>query len=161
MLRCPGTRRQNTRSFPSSGGRSSHRYHVARRWPRSFTTVAPQVEARQYATARRLRRQNRIAAVRSGGHVDPMGTRREGSRPAHTARLLQRLDQAWEALRESYAGLSDAELLRPGVTGTWSVKDIIAHVTWWEEEALTHLPLIVAGGKPPRYSVTYRGIHAL
>ncbi|HEX9486960.1 MAG TPA: DinB family protein [Gemmatimonadales bacterium] len=89
-----------------------------------------------------------------------MGTRREGSRPVHTARLLQRLDQAWEALRESYAGLSEAELLRPGVTGTWSVKDIIAHVTWWEEEALTHLPLIVAGGRPPRYSVTYGGIDA-
>ena len=82
-----------------------------------------------------------------------MGTRRE-------AWLLQRLDQAWEALRQSYAGLSDAELLRPGVTGTWSVKDIIAHVTWWEEEALTHLPLIIAGGKPPRYSVTYGGIDA-
>jgi len=40
------------------------------------------------------------------------------------------------------------------------VKDIIAHVTWWEEEALTHLPLIVAGGRPPRYSVTYGGIDA-
>ena len=78
----------------------------------------------------------------------------------YRARLLQRLDQAWEALQESYAGLSEAELVEPGVTGTWSVKDIIAHVTWWEEEALTHLPLILAGGRPPRYSVTYGGIDA-
>ena len=30
-----------------------------------------------------------------------------------------------------------------GVTGSWSVKDIIAHVTTWEEEALKHLPLIL------------------
>jgi DinB superfamily len=74
--------------------------------------------------------------------------------------LLQRLDQAWQALRESYAGLSEAELVEPGVTGTWSVKDIIAHVTWWEEEALAHLPLILAGGRPPRYSVTHGGIDA-
>ena len=60
----------------------------------------------------------------------------------------------------SYAGLSVAELLVPGVTGAWSIKDIIAHVSWWEEEALTHLPLILAGGRPPRYSVTYGGIDA-
>lgn len=75
-------------------------------------------------------------------------------------KLLQRLTREWEALGESYAGLSDAELLEPGVTGAWSVRDIIAHVTWWEEEALTHLPLIVRGGRPPRYSVTYGGIDA-
>ncbi len=73
-------------------------------------------------------------------------------------RLLKRLDNAWKALEESYAGLSDAELIEPGVTGAWSVSDIIAHVTWWEEEALTHLPLILTGGRPPRYSVTYGGI---
>jgi len=74
--------------------------------------------------------------------------------------LLKRLEEAWEALKESYAGLSDAELLEPGVAGAWSVRDVIAHVTWWEEEALTHLPLILAGGRPPRYSVTYGGIDA-
>ena len=76
------------------------------------------------------------------------------------SQLLKRLDQAWQALLASYAGLSDAELLEPGVTGDWSVRDIIAHVTWWEEEALTHLPVILAGGRPPRYSVTYGGIDA-
>lgn len=51
-------------------------------------------------------------------------------------------------------------MLTPGVTGDWSVRDIIAHVTWWEQEALKHLPLILAGGRPPRYSVTYGGIDA-
>ena len=75
-------------------------------------------------------------------------------------RLLKRLHTEWDALTESYAGLSDSELLEPGVTGAWSIRDIIAHVTWWEEEALTHLPLILAGGRPPRYSVTYGGIDA-
>jgi hypothetical protein len=76
------------------------------------------------------------------------------------AQLLKRLDRAWEALKASYAGLSESELMEPNVTGAWSVRDIIAHVTWWEEEALTHLPLIMAGGRPPRYSVTYGGIDA-
>jgi hypothetical protein len=76
------------------------------------------------------------------------------------SQLLKRLDQAWQAFQASYAGLSDAELMEPGVIGDWSVKDIIAHVTGWEQEALTHLPLILDGGKPPRYSVTYGGIDA-
>src|SRR5437868_13431554 len=74
--------------------------------------------------------------------------------------LLQRLDRAWGTFQESYAGLSDAELMEAGVTGVWSVRDIIAHVTWWEEEALAHLPLVLAGGRPPRYSVTHGGIDA-
>jgi hypothetical protein len=74
--------------------------------------------------------------------------------------VLNRLDKTWRALQESYAGLSEVEMSEPGVTGLWSVKDIIAHVTTWEEEALKHLPLILMGGKPPRYSVTHGGINA-
>jgi len=74
--------------------------------------------------------------------------------------LLERLDKAWVAFKASYAGLSEAQLLEPGVTGTWSVRDIIAHVTTWDEESLTHLPSILEGEKPPRYSVTYGGIDA-
>jgi hypothetical protein len=74
--------------------------------------------------------------------------------------LLKRLDTAWEAFKASYAGLSDSQLLEPGVTGAWSVRDILAHVTTWEEEALKYLPLILEGGKPPRYSVSYGGIDA-
>ena len=77
-----------------------------------------------------------------------------------TPQLLKRLDKAWVAFNESYAGLSDPELMEPGVTGAWSVRDILAHVTTWEEEALKHLPLILKGGKPPRYSVKYGGIDA-
>src|SRR5438093_9640406 len=74
--------------------------------------------------------------------------------------LLKRLDTAWGAFKESYAGLSDAQLIEPGVTGAWSVRDILAHVTTWEEEALKHLPLILEGGTPPRYSVQHGGIDA-
>ncbi len=74
--------------------------------------------------------------------------------------LLKRIEKAWETLKDSYAGLSSSELMESGVTGNWSVRDVIAHVTWWEEEALTHLPRILAGGRPARYSTTYGGIDA-
>jgi hypothetical protein len=74
--------------------------------------------------------------------------------------LLKRLDKAWLAFQGSYAGLSESEFQEPGVTGAWSVRDIIAHVTTWEEEALKHLPLVLRGEKPPKYSVTHGGIAA-
>ncbi|HEX8034860.1 MAG TPA: DinB family protein [Ktedonobacterales bacterium] len=73
--------------------------------------------------------------------------------------LLKRLDSAWMEIKESVAGLTDARLMEPGVMGDWSVKDILAHVTTWEEEGLTYLPLIIRGEKPPRY-VQYGGIDA-
>ena len=76
------------------------------------------------------------------------------------AGLRKRLDAAWSAFQDSYAGLSAAELLEPGVTGEWSVRDILAHVTTWEEEALEYLPLILKGGTSPRYRPTYGGIDA-
>lgn len=74
--------------------------------------------------------------------------------------LLKRLDKAWREFQESYAGLSDSQLLEPGVAGTWSVRDVLTHVTTWEEEALKYLPFILEGRKPPRYSVMYGGINA-
>ena len=74
--------------------------------------------------------------------------------------VLDRLDAAWRDFEGSYAGLSDAGLRIPGVTGQWSVRDLIAHVTWWEEEALAHLPVVQEGRRPTRYSVKYGGIDA-
>jgi len=74
--------------------------------------------------------------------------------------VLGRLDKAWIDFEESHEGLSDSQLLVPGVTGAWSVRDILAHVTTWEEEALKHLPSVLRGQTPPRYSVIYGGIDA-
>lgn len=74
--------------------------------------------------------------------------------------LLKRIEDAWAAFNESYAGLSDAQMAKPGVVGTWSVKDILAHVTTWEEEALKALPVIMKGEVPPRYATEYGGINA-
>ncbi|MFN2198410.1 MAG: DinB family protein [Anaerolineales bacterium] len=74
--------------------------------------------------------------------------------------LLKKLDREWIAFKASYAGLSDAQLTTPGVVADWSVKDILAHVTTWEQEALKYLPVILAGEKTPRYAAMYGGIDA-
>jgi hypothetical protein len=72
----------------------------------------------------------------------------------NNAQLRQRIETAWDALTESYAGLTEEQMTQPGVTDDWSVKDILAHVTIWELEALTHLPTVMAGRRPPRYAAT-------
>jgi hypothetical protein len=75
-----------------------------------------------------------------------------------TEQILERLDKAWKEFEASYAGLTEEQLMIPNVTGAWSVRDIIAHVTWWDEEALKHLPVVLEGGRPERYSDKYGGI---
>lgn len=50
------------------------------------------------------------------------------------ATLLKTLTEtraAWEAL---LAQIDEELMLQPGVTGKWSVKDVIAHVAWCESE---------------------------
>ena len=74
--------------------------------------------------------------------------------------LLRRLHDAWADLQDAYAGLTGEELTRPGVTEAWSVKDILAHVTTWEEECLANLPRILRGEAPSLSVDVYRGIDA-
>ena len=81
-------------------------------------------------------------------------------RPGPRERTLARLDTAWRDLNDAFAGLSPEQRQQPGVVESWSVSDLMAHVTVWENEALKHLPLIAQGGRPPKYSDTYGGIDA-
>ncbi len=74
--------------------------------------------------------------------------------------FLKKLDQTWEAFAASYAGLPEARLAEPGVVGDWSAKDLLAHVTTWENEALKYLPVVLAGSRPPRYSTQYGSLDA-
>jgi hypothetical protein len=74
-------------------------------------------------------------------------------------RLLRRIDREWNGFLASFEGLPERDILEPGVVGEWSVRDLMAHVTTWEEEALANLPLILEGRRTPRYA-RYGGIDA-
>jgi uncharacterized damage-inducible protein DinB len=41
-------------------------------------------------------------------------------------------------------GLSEEEMVRPGAVGRWSVRDVLAHILAWEDEAATRLDLLAA-----------------
>jgi hypothetical protein len=75
-------------------------------------------------------------------------------------RVIKQLDKAWSSFKESFSGLTEKQMLEPGVMEGWSVKDILAHVSTWEEEAIKYLPYALEGRKPPRYKDMYGGIDA-
>jgi hypothetical protein len=70
-------------------------------------------------------------------------------------RLMVTMARNWDALLASIEGLTDEAMVRPGVVEQWSVKDILAHITTWEEEGLHHLPTVAQGRKPPTYASQY------
>ena len=48
--------------------------------------------------------------------------------------FLERLRSGWAKLEGLLAEVGEARMTQPGVAGVWSVKDVIAHVTWFERE---------------------------
>jgi hypothetical protein len=52
---------------------------------------------------------------------------------------------AWDTLLNS---LSDKQSTTPGITGEWSVKDIIAHINAWESRPVAWLEAIERGAQP-------------
>ncbi|SRR5579883_120167 len=62
--------------------------------------------------------------------------------------LLKTLTEArasWEAL---LARIDEDQMQRPGAAGKWSVKDIIAHMTWGEREVAPVLRTHILAGSP-------------
>ena len=48
--------------------------------------------------------------------------------------ILARIDTAWDAFLPALDGLTSEQASEPGVAGYYSVKDILAHLAWWEEQ---------------------------
>jgi len=49
------------------------------------------------------------------------------------AELLSGIHSEYALLEETLAGLSESQMVQPGVEGGWSVKDIIAHIAVWQQ----------------------------
>jgi heme-degrading monooxygenase HmoA len=58
--------------------------------------------------------------------------------------------RAWRAALEAlWSGVSEAHLAaRPSFSADWSVKDLIAHITYWEQDLLRQAALVKQGGAP-------------
>lgn len=60
--------------------------------------------------------------------------------------LLERAREEREALAALWHGLSEDEMTRrPGPQPAWSVKDVIAHITWWEQSMVNWVKRALSG----------------
>lgn len=59
--------------------------------------------------------------------------------------LLEALEGNRQELEELLETLPDETMLEPGVVGTWSIKDILAHLSAWEAQIVTMLFQISQG----------------
>lgn len=50
--------------------------------------------------------------------------------------FMREMTVEWEALQKSLAGIPVEKMTAPISAGEWSVKDIIAHITWYEREMI-------------------------
>jgi hypothetical protein len=67
----------------------------------------------------------------------------EAQQEKSRAGLLRNTREQHAALEAQLARLSADEMTRPGVTDGWSVKDHLAHLTWWEQRIIR-----ILGGAP-------------
>lgn len=53
--------------------------------------------------------------------------------------VLDQIREAREEMQQALNGLANDMMLRPGVVGMWSVKDVLAHLSIWQSELITAL----------------------
>lgn len=51
-----------------------------------------------------------------------------------TASDVERVEASWDALQGTIAAIPEERWLEPGATGDWSVKDVITHIAYWEDD---------------------------
>ena len=61
---------------------------------------------------------------------------------------LQRLERSWRGLTEALDGIPEERLTEPGAVGAWSVKDVMGHLAFWDEQALLAAERHLAGQPP-------------
>jgi uncharacterized damage-inducible protein DinB len=56
-----------------------------------------------------------------------------------------RVDASWRGLMNALEGIPEDRMSEPGVVGVWSVKDLMAHVAFWDERDVDVLEAQSAG----------------
>lgn len=63
--------------------------------------------------------------------------------------ILQDVSQSWLDLLKAIRGLNNDQLVKPATAGDWSVKDVMAHITFWESRMIDRIALLECGETPP------------
>jgi len=62
--------------------------------------------------------------------------------------LMQQLESSREDFLEALEGLSEEQMLAPGASGDWSIKDVLIHLARWEAELVKLLWQARQGQRP-------------
>lgn len=66
--------------------------------------------------------------------------------------ILQDISKSWLELAKTIGELSDEQIVKPAAVDEWSVKDIMAHVTFWENQLIGDVESLEKGEKPAEVS---------
>jgi hypothetical protein len=61
------------------------------------------------------------------------------STPDRKGEILERVRSTHGEFALSLAQIAPDRMTQPGVNGEWTVKDVLAHITWWEQHLLRRL----------------------
>jgi hypothetical protein len=77
--------------------------------------------------------------------------------PADKIQLLEWITASRVELDATIAPLTDAQMVMPGAEGALSVKDLLAHVSWWERRTLRALAYAARKEVPPKLAAEGEG----
>jgi hypothetical protein len=60
-------------------------------------------------------------------------------RPSRKTEILEQISATHLLLEAHLSSIGELQMLQPGVNGDWTVKDLLAHITWWEQHLLRRL----------------------
>ena len=69
-------------------------------------------------------------------------------RPTTKAGILSESAKEHDALEQLLATLTPEQMVQPGIVGEWSVKDVLAHLTEWQQMVLGWYHAGLAGDSP-------------
>jgi hypothetical protein len=69
--------------------------------------------------------------------------------PADKAELLANIQAGYDQLEALLATLSEEQMTTPGVNGSWSVKDNLAHLAAWQNYQAARQEGVLSGIEPP------------
>lgn len=77
--------------------------------------------------------------------------------PVDKIQLLEWITASRAELDAVIAPLTAAQMVAPGAEGALSVKDLLAHVSWWERRTLRALAYAARGEAPPKLAAEGEG----
>lgn len=65
--------------------------------------------------------------------------------PPDVNALLERIEEGWRALMHALADIPEDRMDDPGACGEWSIKNVMGHTAFWDEQALAKIERTLAG----------------